>query len=184
MIPLPVHGNNQSFSNLKPPQTDIVHHFIPYLAKFETQIQFKLVFFSNIEEHQRTGPPSVNLFPMSKRKQLRFQTPKVWEIGFMLKCSVTMYKNKCASAQWALTFKKPGTLMVRRIFLNALGNVPSSPSACVTCSSIALTLAPTIFTKACSHTGHYCSKLRKFHTLLEIHHHCFRIMQPFASWDR
>lgn len=49
--------------------------------------------------------------------------------------------------QGALTFK---TLIVRRIFLNALGIVPSSPSACARCSSITLTLAPTIFTKACS----------------------------------
>lgn len=52
--------------------------------------------------------------------------------------------------QGALTFKKPGTLIVRKIFLNALGIVPSSPSACARCSSITLTLAPTIFTKACS----------------------------------
>lgn len=53
----------------------------------------------------------------------------------------------------ALTFKKPGTVIVRRIFLKAPGSVPSSPSACVTCSSIALTLAPTIFTKACRHNS-------------------------------
>lgn len=48
-----------------------------------------------------------------------------------------------------LTFKKLGIVIVRKIFLKAPGSVPSSPSACVTCSSIALTLAPTIFTKAC-----------------------------------
>jgi len=56
----------------------------------------------------------------------------------------------------ALTFRKPGTLMVRRIFLKAPGSDPRSPSASVTCSSIALTLAPTIFTKACSHTRIIC----------------------------
>lgn len=52
----------------------------------------------------------------------------------------------------ALTFKRPGMLIVRRIFLKAPGSVPSSPSACVTCSSIAPTLAPTIFTKTCRFT--------------------------------
>lgn len=60
----------------------------------------------------------------------------------------------------ALTFKKPGTLIVRRIFLKAPGSVPSSPSACVTCSSIALTLAPTILTKACRHKEYYQKKLK------------------------
>lgn len=71
----------------------------------------------------------------------------------------------------ALTFKKPGTLMVRRIFLKALGSVPSSPSASVTCSSIALTLAPTIFTKACSTTGYYCRddlKIQSVYTFLDF----------------
>lgn len=46
-----------------------------------------------------------------------------------------------------LTFKKPGTAIVRKIFLKAPGRVPTSPSTWVTCSSIALTLAPTILTK-------------------------------------
>lgn len=49
---------------------------------------------------------------------------------------------------WCLTFKNPGTLIVRNIFLKAPGKVATSPSACVTCSSIAFTLEPTIFTKA------------------------------------
>lgn len=49
----------------------------------------------------------------------------------------------------ALTFRKLGTLMLRNIFLKAPGSVPSWPSACVSCSSIALTLAATIFTKVC-----------------------------------
>lgn len=52
----------------------------------------------------------------------------------------------------ALTFKNPGTVMVRRIFLKAPGSVPSSPSASVTCSSMVLTFAATIFTKACGKT--------------------------------
>ena len=68
----------------------------------------------------------------------------------------------------ALTFKKPGTLIVRRIFLKAPGSVPSSPSACVTCSSIALTLAPTIFTKACRRKEYYQKKNEDIEILSNI----------------
>lgn len=60
-------------------------------------------------------------------------------------------QNKTKKEQrWVrLTFKKLGTLIVRKIFLKAPGSVDSSPSAWVNCSSMAPTLAPTILTKPC-----------------------------------
>lgn len=71
--------------------------------------------------------------------------------------------------------------MVRRIFLKALGSVPSSPSACVTCSSIALTLAPTIFTKACRHNRILLKKRLKNSECVQFLRFFLHDIKPFQK---